>query len=130
MHGDCLCIEDHEYIAFRTEARSPEWQEHFLSQSIEERLKIARKIRDTSIAKRKMAIGNMGDVVDSEVEHVMREAGATLLIHGHTHRQNRHSFNIDDKPVERIVLGDWGVSGSVLTVENQTIELSNFTLTD
>jgi len=130
MHGDCLCTEDHEYIAFRSEARSPEWQQQFLSQSIEQRLVIARKIRDTSIAKRRQAIGHMGDVVHSEVSDLMRKHNASLLIHGHTHRQNRHTFTLDDKPVERIVLGDWGDTGSVLTVEEQQMELSNFSLTD
>ncbi len=128
MHGDCLCTEDHEYIAFRKEARSVEWQQQFLSQTIEQRLVIARQIRDTSIAKRRQAIGQMGDVVDSEVRALMKKHDASLLIHGHTHRQNRHKFSIEDKPVERIVLGDWGATGSVLTVEDQQIELSNFSL--
>lgn len=128
MHGDCLCIEDHEYIAFREQSRSPEWQEEFLSHSVEERLLIARQIRDTSIAKRRQAIGNMGDVVQKEVINLMRNSSATLMIHGHTHRQARHDFFIDGQGVERIVLGDWGETGSVLTVQDDEMELSNFSL--
>ncbi len=130
MHGDCLCVDDHEYIAFRAEARSAEWQKQFLSQNVEQRMKIARQIRDTSIAKRKQAVGTMGDVVNNEVISLMQKSNATMLIHGHTHRQNRHTFTIDDKPAERIVLGDWGNTGSVLTVNDHQMELSNFTLSD
>ncbi len=128
MHGDSLCTEDHEYIAFREQSRSTEWQEQFLSQSVEERLLIARQIRDTSISKRRQAIGNMGDVVQTEVINLMKTSSATLMIHGHTHRQARHDFTIDGQAFERIVLGDWGETGSVLTVQDDEIELSNFSL--
>ncbi len=128
MHGDSLCTEDHEYIAFREQSRSTEWQEQFLSQSVEERLLIARQIRDTSISKRRQAVGNMGDVVQTEVINLMKTSAATLMIHGHTHRQARHNFTVDGQAFERIVLGDWGETGSVLTVQDDEIELCNFSL--
>jgi len=52
------------------------------------------------------------------------------MIHGHTHRQARHNFSIDGQDVERIVLGDWGDTGSVLTVEGDEMELSNFSFVE
>ena len=130
MHGDCLCTEDHKYIAFREQSRSPEWQQQFLSQSIEQRRELAQQIRNTSLAKRRAEMPTMTDVTASEVERLMVEAEATLLIHGHTHRQNRHSLTINNKPAERIVLGDWGDTGCVLIVEDNDLELFNFSLED
>jgi UDP-2,3-diacylglucosamine hydrolase len=46
----------------------------------------------------------------------MRNAGVTRLIHGHTHRPAIHRFELDGRPAERIVLGDWYEQGSVLRV--------------
>jgi UDP-2,3-diacylglucosamine hydrolase len=45
------------------------------------------------------------------------------LIHGHTHRPAIHRFDLDGKPVERIVLGDWYEQGSVLRVDGDEVEL-------
>ena len=48
MHGDSLCTQDTAYMEFRTMARSPQWQQHFLSQSVAERLAFAEKARQAS----------------------------------------------------------------------------------
>ena len=130
MHGDSLCTQDVDYISFRDTVRNPEWQQQFLSFSIDEREQIARDIRDKSQAKGQTMSEEISDVTPSEVIRVMDEHAVTLLIHGHTHRQARHSLSLEHAQAERIVLGDWGNTGSVLTVDDSKIELSNFSLSN
>ena len=130
MHGDSLCTLDEDYIAFKKLVRSTDWQQDFLSKTILQRQEIAREIRNTSKAKGVMTTDLIHDVTASEVSKVMSEANITLLIHGHTHRQDRHSLIINQQPAERIVLGDWGNTGSVLIAEDQQLTLYNFSLTD
>lgn len=128
MHGDSLCTEDKEYIAFRQKVRSVKWQSDLLSLSIDERREIAQDMRNQSIEKGKMLADEITDVTDAEVIKVMQQANASLLIHGHTHRQARHPLTINNQPAERIVLGDWGETGSVLIIENNHLEMLNFSL--
>ncbi len=128
MHGDSLCTADKDYIAFRNQVRSEQWQQQFLTQTIEQRKKIAREIRDGSKARGKDMNGAISDVAADEVNRIMTESDVRLLIHGHTHRQARHPLIINNLPAERIVLGDWGATGSVLVADNDSIHLYNFEL--
>lgn len=129
MHGDSLCTDDIEYQAFRTQVRSKEWQKDFLSKPIEERQAIANHIRAESKAKGQAMTEEIGDVNQSAVSQFMKDNEVTLLIHGHTHRQNRHPLTINETASERIVLGDWGETGSVLIIEDGNIQLQNFSIT-
>ena len=128
MHGDSLCTADEEYISFRNQVRSVQWQQQFLSQTIEQRQKIARDIRDGSKARGKEMSDDISDVTAAEVIRVMTKSDICLLIHGHTHRQARHQMTINNQPAERIVLGDWGTTGSVLIADEANLRLINFTL--
>ena len=128
MHGDSLCTQDEDYIAFRNLVRDPKWQQQFLLLSINERINIAKDIRSQSKERGKTLAEQISDVTPSEVLSIMQQKQVTLLIHGHTHRQARHNLSIDEIQCERIVLGDWGETGSVLSISEKTIELSNFTL--
>lgn len=47
------------------------------------------------------------DVNDDAVAALMREHRYPRLIHGHTHRPNRHEHLVDGHLCERWVLGDW-----------------------
>jgi UDP-2,3-diacylglucosamine hydrolase len=40
-HGDALCIDDTDYMAFRQQVRSNAWQEAFLAKPLSERQQIA-----------------------------------------------------------------------------------------
>jgi len=114
MHGDTLCSDDSDYQKFRSMVRDPGWQADFLSKSTEERLAMAEKYRE--ISKASMADKKM-DVMDANqqaVESAMLEQNIQQLIHGHTHRPAIHNFNVNEKPMKRIVLGDWYEQGSVL----------------
>ena len=127
LHGDALCTQDVDYMAFRNQVRSAEWQQDFLTKSIAERQQIAREIRGESSARGKMLDTTISDVTESEVINLMQQYSVTLLLHGHTHRQARHPLTINGQSAERIVLGDWGATGSVLMAENNQLDLVNFT---
>ncbi|MCP3674221.1 MAG: UDP-2,3-diacylglucosamine diphosphatase [Gammaproteobacteria bacterium] len=128
MHGDSLCTADKEYISFRNQVRSEQWQQQFLAQSVEQRQKIARDIRDSSQARGKDMNEEISDVAADEVNRIMTEYDVCLLIHGHTHRQARYPLTINNLSAERIVLGDWGATGSVLIAEDDNIHIHNFKL--
>ncbi|MGE0371585.1 MAG: UDP-2,3-diacylglucosamine diphosphatase, partial [Gammaproteobacteria bacterium] len=48
MHGDTLCIDDHEYQAYRARVRSPEFRAHVLSLPLDERIALAGHYRSES----------------------------------------------------------------------------------
>lgn len=114
MHGDTLCTDDHEYQAFRSLVRNPDWQADFLARPLTERRQIAAGLRETSRERTGEKAEEIMDVNQAAVEAVMREHGVSQLIHGHTHRPAIHRFELDGRPARRIVLGDWYEQGSLL----------------
>ncbi|MGH8162668.1 MAG: UDP-2,3-diacylglucosamine diphosphatase [Gammaproteobacteria bacterium] len=56
------------------------------------------------------------DVNDAAVAALFRELDVPRMIHGHTHRPAAHKLDVDGRPRERIVLGDWYEQGSVLRI--------------
>ncbi len=104
LHGDALCIDDHEYQAFRRMVRDPAWQAQVLALPVAERLRLAARLRAESRAANQLKAEDIMDVNEDEVRRVMDEAAVDLLIHGHTHRPAIHRYP-DGRT--RIVLGDW-----------------------
>jgi len=103
LHGDTLCVADVEYQQFRQQVRSPLWREQFLGRSYPERRAVGAQLRDASqaaAAKKSIAIMDADADLANEV---LRQQGARRLIHGHTHRPNRHLHPHG----ERWVLPDW-----------------------
>jgi len=119
MHGDVLCTDDVAYQAVRQQVRNPEWQKQILSMPLEARRAFAAKAREDSKAHTGSTMESIMDVNADAVAAAMRQAGVTRLIHGHTHRPAVHRFELDGKPAERIVLGDWYEHGSVLRVDGR-----------
>jgi len=117
LHGDTLCTEDRDYLAFRNQVRNPLWQQAVLAKPLAERRQLAAMLRNESRKAGDEKSSEIMDVTPAEVERVMREAGVDLLIHGHTHRPARHPLYLDGRPAERIVLGDWGSTGWKLRAE-------------
>ncbi|WP_078083738.1 UDP-2,3-diacylglucosamine diphosphatase [Microbulbifer mangrovi] len=111
MHGDSLCTLDQEYMTFREQARNPQWQQALLAKPLQERRQIAAQIRAVSKSMNSRKAEDIMDVTPAEVVRVMQEHQVRILIHGHTHRPDRHALQIDGEPAERIVLGDWGELG-------------------
>ncbi|BAV33169.1 UDP-2,3-diacylglucosamine hydrolase [Sulfuricaulis limicola] len=117
MHGDSLCTDDVEYMAFRVQVRNPAWQREFLARSVAERDRIVRDFREISKNSTASKKPEIMDVNQNAVEAIMREHGVRRLIHGHTHRPKEHAFTLDGRPARRMVLGDWYEQGSVLSVD-------------
>lgn len=117
MHGDSLCTDDVDYIAFRKMVRDPAWQQKVLAMSVPERIELSRQLRQDSQVAMADKKPEIMDVNQQTVEAVMREHGVTHLIHGHTHRPGEHQFQLDGQTVTRTVLGDWYEQGSVLSCQ-------------
>ena len=130
MHGDTLCTEDQLYMDFRSMVRNPEWQNTFLSQTIEERVAFGKKARNQSQEDAKSKTYEILDVTPDEVVRVMNEQDVDLLIHGHTHRPARHWVTTQRGQCERIVLGDWHTQGWALKIDSASnhMELLSFPL--
>ena len=64
------------------------------------------------------------DVNTAAVESFIAEHNPNLFIHGHTHRPGIHEINSS----KRIVLGDWGVDGWFLSIDDQEFSLEKFSI--
>lgn len=106
-HGDELCLDDQAYQAFRAMVRDPAWQKEFLGKSIPERLTLAQQARGESKAATQAKQADIMDVNPDAVESLFRETGVATLVHGHTHRPDRHVLEVAGKRRERWVLPDW-----------------------
>ena len=117
-HGDILCTDDIAYQKFRTEVRAPIWQNHFLSQSINSRITYIEKIRLQSEQEKSNKSMQIMDVNEQAVITMLREYHyPPVLIHGHTHRPDKHIVLVDNHTCERWVLGDWYEQGSYLKLD-------------
>lgn len=123
VHGDSLCTDDIEYMAFRQQVRSPLWQQQILAQPLAARRILAAQLREKSQAMNSLKAEDIMDVNQAEVVRVMQSAGVKRLIHGHTHRPARHVFDINGETAERIVLGDWHDKGWAIYADEQKTEL-------
>ena len=123
-HGDSFCTEDLEYMKFKKEVRSDEWQQKFLQKPLHDRLNIASNMRDASQKNNSNKDISIMDVTPNAIQEFFAEHRIDLLIHGHTHRPNTHQINSGT----RIVLGDWHKTGWCLMLDEQQQELKEFTL--
>jgi UDP-2,3-diacylglucosamine hydrolase len=122
-HGDTLCTDDIEYQSFRDKIRSESWKNEFLKKSLSERVSIANEFRKESELNKKKKSLEIMDVNLDEVNRTLIQFNyPDFLIHGHTHRPNQHSINLDGHQIQRIVLGDWYEQGSYLILNAHGIE--------
>jgi UDP-2,3-diacylglucosamine hydrolase len=103
-HGDAWCSTDLPYQAFRRQVRSSAWQSEFLARPLDERLQIAAGIRSASKSRRQFDGAADADVDVATAVACMQEAGATTLVHGHTHRPSDDPLA---RGLQRHVLTDW-----------------------
>lgn len=109
-HGDAFCTDDVPYQQFRATVREPLWQKQFLSLPLNERKRQIEAIRQRSEAGKRDAAHHMPDSMDvnqGTVEDFLHDHGYPTLIHGHTHRPDRHDHIVDGIHCERWVLADW-----------------------
>lgn len=112
LHGDVLCTDDHDYQAFRSQVRNPDWQSDFLQKPLLERQQIASGLRADSISASLEKTVEIMDVNLAAVESCFDTHKADVLIHGHTHRPGIHRY---DPSRTRYVLGDWNPQQSYLS---------------
>ena len=126
MHGDTLCTEDVNYLAFRRKVRNPITQFIFRLLPLSLRKKIFYKVKADSKASKQQKTAMIMDVTAQAVADVMQKHRATRLIHGHTHRPAIHPATAQYG--ERIVLGDWDQNGWYLQVDTDSIRLESFSI--
>ena len=129
MHGDLLCTDDRDYLAFRAQVREPAWQADFLARPLAERAEFAARARAASSGRQQglKQAGALEAITDANADAVvatMARFGVRRMIHGHTHRPAIHSLTVDGQPAQRIVLGDWYEQGSVLRVSPEGYALT------
>mgnify|MGYP001484654873 FL=1 len=121
-HGDFLCTDDKDYIDFRNQVRNQDWQNNFLEKPLDERKQIAATLRADSKEATSKKSNEITDVNNQSVKNFIHEHQPDLFIHGHTHRPNIHDVGSS----KRIVLGDWGEYGWLLTIDEQEFNLEKF----
>ncbi|MEX8494199.1 UDP-2,3-diacylglucosamine diphosphatase [Sphaerotilus sp.] len=105
VHGDAQCLADEDYQRFRRQARGPAWQQQFLAQPLERRRAFARGLRDDSEhRKRTLGMAAYPDLDRDAMRALLRQHGATTLVHGHTHRPGDEALG---DGLVRHVLTDW-----------------------
>ncbi len=144
MHGDLLCTKDIGYQWFRKFVRHPIIKRVFLNLPLFLRRKIAGTLRMTSSRPKqkdlkkpneplKSPLKNSShekyDVTQQAVHHYLQTYQADCLIHGHTHREGIHQFELNGVSKKRFVLGDWEETGSVLVFNKNTIYLEKVVCT-
>ena len=102
-HGDSLCLDDVDYMAFRAQVRQVAWQQEFLARPLHERQAVARELR-TQSETRKHTHTDYADVDAHAARAWLGAAECRTLIHGHTHRPAQHDLGED---LQRWVLSDW-----------------------
>lgn len=111
MHGDTLCSDDTAYQTFRASIRNESWRTSFLALPLAERKLKIEEMRRRSEHEKQIKPAVIMDVNPDSVASTLRTHGYPRLIHGHTHRRERHWHDIDDHICDRWVLGDWREDG-------------------
>lgn len=109
-HGDELCTADKGFMLFRAWTRQAWLQRLFFKLPIRWRIHIANQARRKS--KEKQAARSydhsQGDVVPATVAAIFKQyPELNGMIHGHTHKPQKHLLDLNGKTYWRLVLPDW-----------------------
>jgi len=123
LHGDALCTDDEKHQLFRQQIMTnQDWHTMALQKTVEERIAIAKEMRNMSADHKKSVSDAIMDVNEQSVVEAFEEYQVINMIHGHTHRPKIHQHQAQQGTAERIVLGDWYTQLSYLKVdENERI---------
>jgi UDP-2,3-diacylglucosamine hydrolase len=120
-HGDELCTDDAEYQTYRARVRTPEAMRRLLRLPYAVRRLMAAWLRRKSSSDKSLKPEYIMDVNADAVADAFRAHGAQRMIHGHTHRPNRHRHDVDGTSRERWVMADWHEHGHYLAVDEQGV---------
>ena len=127
LHGDTLCTDDIAYQRFRRVIRNPLLLALMRYLPLRTRQNIGIKGRAKSMAANSNKSASIMDVTPATVSSMMNEYGVTTMIHGHTHRPCSHELVLNEgSAARRIVLGDWGSKGWVVSANDEGLKLSSF----
>ncbi|MGV6850717.1 MAG: UDP-2,3-diacylglucosamine diphosphatase [bacterium] len=124
-HGDQYCLDDQAYQQVRTMLRSSSWQQEFLSHPIAIRQQMAQQARSESKKYQHDLDAALMDVNQQAIESALTQAKADIMIHGHTHRPDQHTFKIGTQSYHRYVLGDWYADqpGMMIAIHTQPFSI-------
>ena len=120
-HGDELCTDDVEYQTYRARVRAPQFMRRVLRLPYFARRLMAAWLRRKSSSDKTLKPEYIMDVNSGAVAEAFRTHGAQRMIHGHTHRPNRHNHEVDGTLRERWVMADWHERGHYLAVDEQGV---------
>ena len=103
LHGDAQCTEDIKYMEFRAMVRQPAWQAQFTAMPLAQRKAIIAGMRESSRQEHGTKSYDIMDVTPQAIADVFAQSGASIMIHGHTHRPALH----ENGAQRRYVLPDW-----------------------
>jgi UDP-2,3-diacylglucosamine hydrolase len=103
-HGDLWCTDDLPYQRWRRFSRNPVAQFVYRRLPRAWRQKVAGTARGDGSRNKPAAIL---DVNPDAILQAFDEYRVGRIIHGHTHRPNRHALMVGTRSVERLVLADW-----------------------
>ena len=108
-HGDSLCTLDAGYQKFRRFRLNPvnRFIYSLLPASVKRRL--AEKVRNDALTDKRSKTEEMMDIVEQDLEKLMKKLNCGICIHGHTHKPGIHENR--EKGIIRYVLGDWRSDG-------------------
>ena len=110
-HGDAQCTDDINYMRFRKRTHNPIVRFLFLALPLSKRRKIITGYRQESKKANESKSADIMDVNASVIADLFRQTGASVMIHGHTHRPGRHICTTEKGECIRLVLSDWSLDG-------------------
>jgi UDP-2,3-diacylglucosamine hydrolase len=128
MHGDSLCTTDLAYMRLRKVLRNPLTLWLLRHLPLAKRQQLARKLRNESQVQTRQKAASITDITPAEIPRIMAKYGVRTLIHGHTHRPNTHTLEVNGQAAQRIVLGDWDQQGWALQVDANGYQQAAFEL--
>ncbi len=123
MHGDTLCTSDIKYQIFRRVVNNRFSIGLFLLLPYSLRQKIWHGIRNITRKTTARKLPYIIDVHQPTVEKIMLQSGVFNLIHGHTHHEAIHEFELNGRTAFRYVLSDWYRKDGVLVADKSGLRM-------
>lgn len=123
MHGDTLCTRDVKYQVFRRLFNNRISIKFFMRFPFGIRQKIWHGVRNITRKTTARKSPYIVDVYQPEVDKVMQANKVSVMIHGHTHHEAIHEFELQGSLARRYVLGDWYDKDSVLVADKNRLQL-------